>query len=70
MRSIGWAWTRAIHKRKYCDRCGTRQHLHLHHRAYRGYHLLGVFAFILPDLISQFETLCARHHAEAHRKTG
>jgi NADH pyrophosphatase NudC (nudix superfamily) len=65
---MGWALTRWIRKSNYCSRCGSRQRLHLHHRNYNGYHVLGVFAFVIPDMISDMETLCARHHAQQHKK--
>jgi hypothetical protein len=72
MNSLGWKWTKAIRKNDFCQQCGRRakvaKPLHLHHRDYRGYHLLGVLAFLLPDMISEMETLCPRHHAKAHKK--
>jgi hypothetical protein len=66
LHSLGWRMTRRLRKSVFCSRCGSRQRLHLHHINYDGYH--PVWGLILPDLISRMETLCARHHAEAHRK--
>lgn len=63
MHSPGWAMTKFLRKRGYCNRCGARKNLHLHHHDYRGY---SVLAFVLPDLFSQMETLCQRHHAQEH----
>ena len=69
MNSLGWKLTRFLRKCEFCQQCGSKvKPLHLHHRNYKGYHLLGVLAFILPDMISEMETLCPRHHAQAHKK--
>ena len=63
MNSIGWKLTRLLRKRDFCEECYTGKNLHLHHNNYRGY---GWLAFIFPDLISDMQTLCSRHHAKRH----
>lgn len=67
LRSIGWMLTRRLRKRGFCSECGTKYPpLHLHHDDYSGYRMLGLFAFILPDMVSRMRTLCARCHRKAH----
>lgn len=68
LKSPGWQLTRWLRKDRKCAKCKHGYPLHLHHLDYRGYHRLGILAFILPDTISKMQTLCARHHAMAHKK--
>jgi hypothetical protein len=69
LRSLGWRWTKSLRKFEYCEVCGRRakiaKPLHLHHVDYSGY---GWHSLIVPDLVSPMQTLCARHHRQAHGK--
>lgn len=65
MHSLGWRITRWLRKRTYCEKCGSRKNLHLHHLDYSGY---GLHSLIIPDLVSEMKTLCADDHRKEHEK--
>jgi hypothetical protein len=68
LRSPGWWLTKVLRKRGKCERCGDRKRLHLHHVEYDWHNRHEMLRFVTPNMSDRMQTLCARHHAEAHGK--
>lgn len=66
LKSPGWARTKAIRKKAKCQKCRETSRLHLHHVHYHWHNRHPFLRYWVPNTKDPMQTLCTRHHAEAH----